>query len=330
MAEMTMSSTHNLDWNPEQFPQVSETTRGHMLMKTGPVTISVVIPAYNASQFLPRCLASVFLQTRPADEVIVVDDGSTDNSGGVAETLGARVVRRRNGGLSAARNTGIQAASGQWIALLDADDVWAPEKLERQVAVIRSSSVLVYTGIHTFNETGVRSPTHAVLPKQARGMLRYRNPIVPSTVLVRRDALINAGGFREDIRACEDWDMWFRLLQTGRYECVPEPLTDYFIHTNSLSARPDTMLEALDRILETTLLEGLHGPRRWIWERRILAVQLCSAALIARDNRRKGELQFLLRSIGAWPSPLWESHRFVILAVSARNALFGLGSGHAR
>ena len=118
--------------------------------------ISVVIPAYNASAFLPRCLESVFAQTLKPDEVIVVDDGSTDNTGSVAAELGAKVVLQENSGPSAARNTGIQNAAGEWIALLDADDLWAPEKLELQAARVRAETVLVYTGIRLFDDRGTR------------------------------------------------------------------------------------------------------------------------------------------------------------------------------
>jgi len=91
--------------------------------------ISVVIPSYNAAHFLARCLKSVFAQTLKPVDVIVVNDGSTDNTAAVAAELGATVVSRVNGGLSAARNSGIKVAAGEWIALLDADDMWAPEKL---------------------------------------------------------------------------------------------------------------------------------------------------------------------------------------------------------
>ena len=136
------------------------------------ITISVVIPAYNAAHFLPRCLKSVFAQTLKPAEVIVVDDGSTDDTAAVAAALGARVIGRQNGGISAARNTGIQNASGQWIALLDADDLWAPEKLERQVACIRPETVLVYTGIRFFDDNGVRGVKPAPDPASARKMLR--------------------------------------------------------------------------------------------------------------------------------------------------------------
>src|ERR1039457_1698894 len=200
------------------------------------ITISVIIPAYNAARFLPRCLKSVFAQTLKPEEVIVVDDGSTDNTAALAAELGARVISRPNGGLSAARNTGIQNASSEWIALLDADDMWAPEKLERQAACIRPETVLVYTGIRIFDDNGVRTEVPAMDPISARKILRYCNPITPSTVLVRRDAAVQVGGFREDIRACEDWEMWFRLLGLGQFETVSDPLTEYYVYPNSWGA----------------------------------------------------------------------------------------------
>src|ERR1035438_4421395 len=109
--------------------------------------ISVVIPAYNAASFLPRCLKSVFAQTLKPEEVIVVDDGSSDNSAALAEELGAKVIRCQNGGPAAARNAGIHSTSSDWIAFLDADDMWAPKKLERQVVLIRPETVMVYCSI---------------------------------------------------------------------------------------------------------------------------------------------------------------------------------------
>jgi glycosyltransferase involved in cell wall biosynthesis len=283
--------------------------------------ISVVIPAYNAAPFLPRCLKSVFAQTLRPAEVIVVDDGSTDDTAAVATELGARVIRRVNGGLSAARNTGIQGASSEWIGLLDADDIWAPEKLERQAACIRPETVLVYTGIRIFDDSGVREERLAIDAISARKMLRYRNSITPSTVLVRREAVMQDGGFREDIRACEDWEMWMRLQSLGQFEAVSDPLTDYYVYPKSLSANPGKMLQALDRIIDTTLLAGLLGYNRWAWRRRIRAVQLCSAGLIARDNGLKGEVGYLFESLCTWPSPLWQPSRFAMFAVSARNSL---------
>jgi hypothetical protein len=283
--------------------------------------ISVVIPAYNAAPFLDRCLKSVFAQTLKPEEVIVVDDKSTDNTAALAAELGAKVVRRTiNGGLSAARNSGIQSASSEWIALLDADDLWLPEKLERQAACIRPEVVLIYTGIRFFDDNGIRSVLPAINPTTALKMLRYRNPI-PCTYLVRREALMHDGGYREDIRACEDWEMLVRLQRLGKFVAVTDHLTDIYLHPGSLSANPGRMIKALDQIIDTTLLDGLQGFDRWAWRRRIRADQLCSAGLIARDNGLKDELRYMVESLREWPSPFWEPWRFASCAVSLKNTL---------
>jgi glycosyltransferase involved in cell wall biosynthesis len=290
-------------------------------------TISVVIPAYNAAHFLPRSLASVFAQTLPPNEVIVVDDGSTDHTSEVADALGARVIRQENRGLAAARNTGIQNASGEWIALLDADDSWLPEKLARQAALIQPEVVFVYTGTRHFDDHGTRIVQRAIEPTAARKMLRYCNPIVPSSALLRRLAVLAAGGFREGVPSCEDWGMWVRLLPFGSLAAVPEPLTNYYLHPQSISASPERMLDGLRAILEPTLLNGYHGIERWIWRRRIWAEQLCSAALIARDNHVAGEMGYIIRSLLAWPSPFWQPRRFFAFGVSLQNKLFRKGGG---
>jgi glycosyltransferase involved in cell wall biosynthesis len=280
--------------------------------------ISVVIPAYNAARFLPRCLASVIAQTLKPEEIIVVDDGSTDNTAALAAELGARVIRRKNGGISAARNIGIQNASCEWIALLDADDSWKPEKLELQAACIQPDTVLVYTGIRFFDDSGGRGELLAIDPVSAGKALRYSNPI-PCTYLVRREALLQGGGYREDIRACEDWEMLVRLQRLGKFEAVADPLTNVYLHSDSLSANPEAMLRDLDLILNMTLLADLHGFDRWLWRRRILATQLCSAGLIARDNGLKNEVRYLFQSLCTWPSPLWQPRRCAMFAVSATN-----------
>jgi glycosyltransferase involved in cell wall biosynthesis len=284
--------------------------------------ISVVIPAYNAAHFLPRCLESVFAQTLKPDEVIVVDDGSTDDTATVAAKHGATVIRQANRGIATARNSGIRNSSGEWIALVDADDRWAPEKLERQVARIRPETVLVYTGVRFFDDKGVRGEKPATDPLRAREMLRYCNPITPSTALFKREAFERVGSFREGLLACEDWGLFFRMKAVGQFDAVPDALTDYYIYPKSLSANPETMLEAADQIIDATLTVDLTGLDRWAWRRRIRATQLASAGLIARDNGFKKELQYMFRSICAWPSPFWQPRRFAMLAVSSRNRLW--------
>ena len=155
----------------------------------------------------------------------------------------------------------------------------------------------------------------------ARKMLRYANPIPNSSVLVRREAVIREGGFREDIRQGEDWEMWFRLRGLGQFESVPEPLTYYYVYPNSLSADPEKMIDGLNRFIDTTLLRDLRGVSRWIWRRRIRATQLCSAAMIARDNGLESELRYMVDSLQVWPSLFWQPRRFLMFAVSIRNYL---------
>ena len=152
-------------------------------------------------------------------------------------------------------------------------------------------------------------------------MLRYRNGIVQSSVLLRREAALQAGGYHDGICGCEDWDMWVRLQVFGQFEAVTDPLTSYYVSPRGLSSDPERVLLALNGIIDTTLLSGLQGFERWAWRRRIRAVQLCSAGLIARENGLNTELRYMIRALCAWPSPLWEPRRFAIFAVSAANRL---------
>jgi len=290
-------------------------------MENPGIKIGAVIPAYNAARFLPRCLESVFAQTLKPAEVIVVDDGSTDNTAALARELGARVVSEANAGISCARNNGIRNASSEWIALLDADDIWAPSKLERQAARIRSDTVLVYTGVRLFDDNGIRSEARAIDPVSARKMLRFCNPIAQSTVLVKREAVLRAGGFREGLRTCEDWGLWVRLMPLGQFEAVPDPLMDYYVHSASVSANPEAMMLGARQILDKTLVADLQGFDRWAWRHRILATQLASAGLIARDNGLKSELGYMFQSLCMWPSPFWEPKRFAMFGASVRNRL---------
>ena len=290
-------------------------------MEARDAKISVVIPAWNSAHFLPRSLGSVFAQTLRPREVIVVDDGSTDSTAATAEKLGAKVIRQANGGSAAARNAGMAAADGDWIALLDADDWWEPEKLARQASLIRPGLVLIYTGVKYHGSDGRCSAVAALDPRAVRDRLRYRNPIVTSSVLVDRSAMLELGGFRETLQTCEDWEMWLRLANCGSVDAVADPLTNYYVQAESLSSAPERMLNGLAAILEPVLLADQRGWPRWAWRRRIWASQLLSAALIARDNYRPGEIRYLVRSLRAWPSPFWLPRRWACLAVSLKNAL---------
>ena len=115
--------------------------------------------------------------------------------------------------------------------------------------------------------------------------------------------------------------MWVRLMPFGSFAAVADPLTNYYVHPTSISASPEKMLDGLRVIMEPTLLARYRGIERWTWRQRIWAEQLCSAALIARDNNLKGELGYIVRSLLAWPSPFFRRRRFAIFAVNLKNLL---------
>jgi glycosyltransferase involved in cell wall biosynthesis len=179
--------------------------------------VSVIIPTYNRSWCLSEAIDSVLSQTHHNTELIVVDDGSTDETPALLARYGNRLrcLRQTNRGVSAARNHGIQAADGVLIALLDSDDTWQPDKLARQVDFFdRQPAAKICQTEETWIRRGVR-----VNPKR-----RHRKPsgwifeaslalclVSPSAVMMRRELLEEMGGFDESLPACEDYDLWLRV-----------------------------------------------------------------------------------------------------------------------
>lgn len=198
--------------------------------------MTAVIPAYHAAAHVGEAVASLLAQTRPLHEIIVVDDGSTDDTAAVAERAGARVIRQANGGPAAARNTGIRAATTPWIALLDADDVARPDRLARQVALLEDERVAVVFGAH--HVVGKVPPTPpAEITFHA---LWTRNWIPTSTVVLRRAAWEAIGGFDEarELIGVEDYNFWLRLAHAEwRFRRVDAVVVDYRPTLASLTAQ---------------------------------------------------------------------------------------------
>jgi glycosyltransferase involved in cell wall biosynthesis len=269
--------------------------------------ISAVLPTYNRAGLLTRALNSVFAQTRPVDEIVVVDDGSTDETRHTVSQIGGqlRYVYQENRGLAAARNAGIKVATGDWIALLDDDDVWLPDKTRKQEEAIRSypHAALVYSSFWFENELGQRTLRQVPEPSDLWPSLRWINLLAAPTVMLRKDAVLELGAFDSSIRVCEDWDLWVRLRARYPFASVPEPLVVCYQTAGSLSKDIDYMLATSERILETTLLSGLNGLERRICRRRIRSSQLFAAAITAKETRSPRELSLLGRSLLQWPSP---------------------------
>jgi glycosyltransferase involved in cell wall biosynthesis len=214
--------------------------------------VSVIIPTYNRAKTIERAVNSALAQTWKHLEVIVVDDGSTDNTDELLEAYGSRirVIRQKNGGPSAAKNTGIRAATGEIISFLDSDDSWLPPKTERQVNLLQrtesSGVVCCVCNARMLNSTGtVTSFRKAGLyPKHEEGIWSNPADILITTFLlfnqvaaVRREALAQAGYFREDLPygLNEDYDFALRLALIGPWAFIAEPLMEWHEHTDNIS-----------------------------------------------------------------------------------------------
>lgn len=199
--------------------------------------VSVIIPAFNPGPLLGEALMSVRTQTMPAWEAIVVDDGSTEDLSWV-DSLDPRVrrIRQDNRGLSAARNRGLDAAQTDLVALLDADDLWHPAKLERQLPLFAEADVALVAA--DFVEVDAAGRLHGdgyakedlSWPSLVRG-----NGIGVSTVVMRRDVALGLGGFDESLRQAEDWDLWLRIARGHQMAKVPHVLAAYRQHGGQMT-----------------------------------------------------------------------------------------------
>lgn len=220
--------------------------------RTLPVT--VVIPAWQAGPYLRGTLESLRQQTSAPAAVVVVDDGSTDETSDIARELGATLVRQDRCGPGAARNRGVAMARTEFVAFLDADDWYAPNKLERSVAVLdelRAACVAtdawIVRGDRIQGRKNRRRDVPGVLTTER---LLQGSPIVCSSVVARTAAVREAGAFDEhpDLVATEDYDLWLRMSQREPIAYLDEPLTYYRVHAGSLSAN-SRFVRGLDRIL---------------------------------------------------------------------------------
>ncbi|MEM7233975.1 MAG: glycosyltransferase family A protein, partial [Planctomycetota bacterium] len=229
--------------------------------------VSVIIPTYNRAEWICHAVRSVFDQTVPPLEVIVVDDGSTDDTGQVVrkEFPGVRYFRQANRGVSAARNKGIIEARGQWLAFLDSDDRWLPNKLERQLAAVKEQYLQggdVFRVCHS-DEIWIRDGQRVNATKKyakAGGHIFQKClpvcAISPSTAMISRSVFEDVGGFDETMPVCEDYDLWLRITCREPVLYVDEPLIEkYGGHDDQLSTQEWGMdrfrIAALERAIAT-------------------------------------------------------------------------------
>ena len=287
--------------------------------------ISVIIPTYNHARWLPESIESALHQTLKAHEIIVVNDGSTDNTPEVVSRYPVRHIYQQNAGLSAARNRGIRESTGEWIALLDADDYWLPEKLELQAAAIHDEG-LCYCATTKFDIEGRTSPGDYHDDVEVKRVLRHRNVIDPSAVLVRRDVITKIGGFNESMPAAEDWEAWLRLSRVCKFVGVPQRLLMYRVTGTGMSSNPEIVLRSMEHIVSAGTAD-LPPIRRFIESRRMRSVRTSLAAFKYRDlGDHRNSLRYAWRAFKYWPSPFY-GKAFKLLLLELRKNLFRVRAG---
>jgi glycosyltransferase involved in cell wall biosynthesis len=236
--------------------------------------VDVVIPVRDGARFLPACLDSVLAQTCPPRAIIVVDDGSTDATPQVLceyarRWQGLQTIRSEPRGVSHARNLALQASRAPFVAFLDADDVWEPSKLGRQLALFdgqRPRLGFVHCGYRLIDELGRPVAGEQILAPRARGcifseLLIHGNIVSGSgsAVVVRRQVLDLVGGFDERLFLGEDWDLWIRLASVAEIDFVPEPLVAIRVHDRSAQRRQRVGKTEVSLFQDLLVLDRWYG-----------------------------------------------------------------------
>jgi glycosyltransferase involved in cell wall biosynthesis len=285
------------------------------------MSIAVVIPAYNAAEFISDMLESVLRQTLPADEVLVIDDGSTDDTAEIAESFGppVRVFRRPNSRQGASRNFGVQQSECEWIAFMDADDLWKENKLERQMQELSShpDADICYTGRVNFTQEGETIRFGQVVPAPPIEKFReelFRGVVfLPSSAVVRRSTFLALGGFALHFTITEDWDMWLRLYHAGKkFASCQEPLLLHREHQENVSSNIPVLLRENTDVYRRLVLPHISRSARSMSLARFFSVNKAGAAY---ELRKKGDpryLSMMFMSVVHWPFN--DRHRYKVLA----------------
>lgn len=235
-------------------------------MKT--ISISVVIPTYNSASFLPDCINSIRNQKIQVDEVIIVDDGSSDDTEMVVHSLGNDIIyiKQPNQGPAAARNHGIRNASGDWIAFLDADDQWTKDKLDLQIKCLEKnpelhliagdmaetnklSEIEIASMLEQHGQLGLFKKLDGKPLKNACASLVEKNFIPTGTVLAKKEVLLEAGLFPEHIRFGEDLALWAQVATKHPITCLPDVLMLRRRHDSNATDATEGMLNGIVQVM---------------------------------------------------------------------------------
>jgi glycosyltransferase involved in cell wall biosynthesis len=260
------------------------------------VTVSVVIPLFNAEDVIRETIESALAQTYPDREIIVVDDGSRDGSAGIVAGYGDRVklVRQANTGVAGARNRGIAESGGRYVALLDHDDLWHPTKLDKQVRLLdqRPEVGMVITDVAHVDRQGrpmgIIGPGYNPSETFARLFVRGYVP-TPSAAMIRRSVLEEIGGFDESFRSAglDDHELWTRIAAHSEIASIPEPLT---LHRNREHKPADIALEHRSILIPKLLARVGQDPekRHYLLHEQALYLADRGRQLVREGRRREG------------------------------------------
>ena len=298
---------------------------------------SVIIPVRNRPRLVARAIRSLQAQALPVDEIVVVDDGSTDDTPDVVADIARQDPRiqlirlQPAGGANRARNAGARRARGERLAFLDSDDQWLPEKHALQVEALKRApeAVAAFTGVRC--DFGHWASDHPAAERADKAALRTSNVLgTTSTAMVRREAFERAGAFDEDLPSCQDWDLWLRLADEGAFAIVREPLVIYD------SSAPERISSQFDGVIAghlTVFARALAGVENRRERTTIAALHTQRLAELHYDAGRYGSAVWLaLKGFAGRPRlrPLVVPMRLLgraVLPTPARTALRRL---HAR
>lgn len=287
-------------------------------------TVSVIIPAYNQANYLAEALRSVLAQTRADWEAIVVDDGSTDHTAAVATSFDdARVcyIHQANQGLSGARNTGVRAASGEYLAFLDSDDELEPEFLQACVEALEADRSLaaVHTLTRFIDQDGNLLPdigSRALAGEAFQQQLRQGGFFPPVSVLVRKAAVLEAGLFDTRLTSVEDWDVWLKISQRHPMRGLPRPLVRYRVYPGSMSTNAPRMLANRLMVITKHVGEPTGDPNSWPDDKRQFYghAYLKSALEHIQQHQFERGWELTQQAVTIWPALLTRLDTFYELA----------------
>jgi glycosyltransferase involved in cell wall biosynthesis len=271
--------------------------------------VSVIIPTYNRAGLILETLGSVLAQTFDDYEILVVDDGSEDNTEKALADLKQRIIYRRirHAGASAARNVGLAMARGEYIAFLDSDDLWNARFLEKMAGTLdaAASAGFVYCDYATFDEQSIVKAAHLPPEYKIHGDLFARlvesDFISTGALLIRQECLRQVSGFDPRLAIAHDWDLWLRLAQRYNAEYVDEPLVKIRIHSQALSRNAQVIYADNLQVLDKLQREPSPDAQRL---RPILRQQTARfhrelASYFRRANRPWPTLKHLVLMVGA-------------------------------